>query len=373
MSDLDHLGWNHRGGNHTDHGKIHDPSNFVLDPNGFGSCPNGNTGNCGLHSDSPPTPGKVTPNISFNRRMNMFSSQTIRTKSKGNVSVPMFTFSDSSGGGGFGGGSSGVIVPNPMIRVRQGQIVHTNLSTGIPHTIHHHGIEPDTHNDGVGHYSFDVGFNYTYQWRPSQAGTYFYHCHVNTVLHAEMGMYGALIVDPPTGPGTAFAGGPAYDVEAIWAVDEFDTSWHCRRWNAGLCGGDAGFNDFNPDLFVINGRGDAETETHASVAINCRRGQRVLLRYIMAGYFPQRMTIEGAGSGGLGNITVIAEDGHPLSAAETLPVSGGKAMPAVFTSAERRDFYFTPTATGSFKVRIEFLHWIRGTVVGVVESRINVT
>ncbi len=371
MSDLDHLGWNHRGGNHTDHGLRHDPDNFVLDSNGFGSCPNGNTGNCGLHVDSPRTPNKVSPDISFDRQMNMWSSQTMNTKANGNVSVPMFSFSGGGfGGGGFGGGG-GVIVPNPLIRVKQGQIVHTNVTTGIPHTIHHHGIEPSTHNDGVGHYSFDVGFNYTYQWRPSSAGTFFYHCHVNTVLHAEMGMYGALIVDPPSGPGTAWDGGPAYDVEAIWAVDEFDTSWHCRRWNAGLCGGDAGFNDFNPDVFVINGIGDAETETHSTVAVSCDVGQRVLVRYIMAGYVPQRLTIEGAGSG-LGDIQVIAEDGHPLPVAETLPVSKGKATPAIFTAAERREFYFTPTATGTYNVKIEFLHWITGNVLGIVETKIYV-
>ena len=367
MSDLDHFGWNHRGGNHTDHGARHDPDNFVLDPDGSGgSCPKGNTGSCGLHPDSPSTPNKVTPDVTFSRTMNMNATQSVKTKAKGTVGVRCFVFKD----GWSGGGNP---VPNPPMRVRQGQIVHTKLNVWLPHTIHHHGIEPDTQNDGVGHYSFDVSGSYTYQWRPTSAGTFFYHCHVNTVLHAEMGMYGALIVDPPSGPGTAFEGGPAYDVERIWAVDEFDTSWHCLPWNAALCGGDARLNDFNPDIFIINGYGDADTETHSNVVINARVGQRVLLRYIQAGYVPHRLSFEGAGSGGLGNIQIIAEDGHPLPVAETLPVSGGVARPSIMTSAERRDFYFTPIAVGSYKVKVEFLHWIRGTVIGTIESRINVT
>lgn len=324
----------------------------------------GNTGSCGLHTASPQTPNRVTPDISFNRYMIMGPSHSVRTKANGTVSFRIFAF------GGNGQQFDGYL-PNPMMRVRQGQIVHTSLNIWLPHTIHHHGIETDDFNDGVGHYSFDVLGSYTYQWKASSAGTYFYHCHLNTVLHAEMGMYGPLIIDPPTGPGTPFVGGPAYDVEAIWAVDEIDTTWHCLPWNAALCGGDAGLNDFNPDVFIINGKGDADTPTHPSVAVKATKGQRILIRYIQAGYVPHRVTFEGVDSG-LGPIKVLAEDGRPLAVEETLPKSGGKST-TVMTSAERKDFYVIPTATGSYRVQVEFLHWISGKVLGTIDTYINVT
>lgn len=326
-------------------------------------------GYCGVYPAMPNTPGWVPADVEFFRFMVMHETfHAVNTTDQGQVSFKIFGFGG-SGGESQGSGNSGWF-PAPLMRVRQGQIVHTRLSTGAPHTIHHHGIEPDTFNDGVGHTSFDVDVQYTYQWRASQAGTYFYHCHVNTVLHAEMGMYGALIIDPPSGPGTAFVGGPAYDVEAIWAVDDIDTAWHCLPPDAGLCGADAGLNDFNPDVFIINGIGNADTPTHSSVAVNATVGQRILIRYIQAGYIPQRVTFHGIDEG-LGAVSVIAEDGRPLPVVETLPSAGGVSS-TIMTSAERREFYLVPQAQGSYLVEIEFLHWITGEVVGQVTTTINV-
>ena len=112
-----------------------------------------------------------------------------------------------------------------------------NSSKG-PHTIHHHGINPTTFNDGVGHVSFEAT-EYTYQWQPHNPGTNFYHCHVNTVLHFEMGMFGLLIVDPPEGPGF-LANGERYQVERSWVADDIDPRWHDeirgRGHEAGLAG-----------------------------------------------------------------------------------------------------------------------------------------
>ena len=101
--------------------------------------------------------------------------------------------------------------------MQEGQLFQATIKPSKRvHTIHWHGIEPDPRNDGVGHTSFEVSGHYTYQWRPDvaergnpnrgAAGTYFYHCHVNTPLHVQMGMFGAIVVDPPAQPGHAGAG-----------------------------------------------------------------------------------------------------------------------------------------------------------------------
>ena len=156
---------------------------------------------CYVYPAAPATPGLVNADVTFNLGVDMNIPLTM---DDGNT-VNMWGFSG-SGGGMMGGAGT---FPSPAMRVTEGDIVHTNLNVSmmLAHTIHHHGIEPADHSDGVGHITWDVaGGTYTYQWRPMSAGTYFYRCHTNTVLHAEMGMYGARIVDPPEGAGTLFSG-----------------------------------------------------------------------------------------------------------------------------------------------------------------------
>lgn len=88
--------------------------------------------------------------------------------------------------------------PSPTLRMPRGVVFHCTTSGGgpAPHTIHWHGLEPTPMNDGVGHCSMEIG-TYTYQFQPQFIGTYFAHCHRNTVQHFEFGLYFLLLVEPP--------------------------------------------------------------------------------------------------------------------------------------------------------------------------------
>lgn len=324
---------------------------------------------CFVYPGAPATPGLATPNVVYNREAAMNGSMTM---DDGTV-VPMWGFIDTDAAGGGmggmdGGGMGGVApFPSPAMRVRVGQIVHTNLTVGMMqgvHTIHHHGIEPHFSSDGVGHITWDVpgGSTYTYQWRPSSPGTYFYHCHTNTVLHAEMGMYGALIVDPPEGPGTTYSGGPTYDMEAFWVVDEIDTRWHGLDWAAGTCGQDVGLNVLDPDYFIITGvDGSGSSAIDAlPIAANMQVGDTLLARYICAGYHPQRIRF-----GGLTGEVVISDGRvlpNPIRVQELRACSG-----------ERYDILFRPTQAGNYIVETDIIHWVTGNVLGTTRTNIRVS
>lgn len=317
---------------------------------------------CYFYPDSPATPGIVTPDVTFNRTVYMNGSMTM---DDGNV-VAIWGFNDGAGGMGGGGMGGGGPFPSPAMRVTQGQVVHTNLDVSMMngvHTIHHHGIEPADHSDGVGHITWDVDGQYTYQWRPMHPGTYFYHCHTNTVLHAEMGMYGALIVDPPEGPGTLISGEVTYDSEAFWVVDEIDSSWHNLNWTAGTCGADVGLNVLNPDYFIITGVDASGSSAMNALPISgaMRVGEKLLARYVCAGYHPQNIRIPEEL-----NATAYISDGRILP--NPVPMTNFRAH-----SAERYDMILEPTQPGNYIVEFDIVDWITGEVHGTARTNVVVT
>lgn len=97
-------------------------------------------------------------------------------------------------------------LPSPVIRVEQGDHVKITLENGhyFPHTIHLHGVDhpfmlPDGRgNDGVPMVSempVMPGSSRTYEIRPRQTGTFFYHCHVQPQSHILMGLAGMIVVE----------------------------------------------------------------------------------------------------------------------------------------------------------------------------------
>ncbi|MDH5180781.1 MAG: multicopper oxidase domain-containing protein [Gammaproteobacteria bacterium] len=315
---------------------------------------------CYVYPDTPATPGIRTPDVVYERSVYMNGSMTM---DDGRV-VPIWGFVDTATGA-MGGMDAAGPFPSPPMRVNVNTIVHTRLSVGMMngiHTIHHHGIEPADHSDGVGHVTWDVNGTYTYQWRPTSPGTYFYHCHTNTVLHAEMGMYGALIVDPPEGPGTLLSGGPTYDMEAFWVVDEIDSRWHNLSWTAGTCGEDVGLNVLRPDYFIISGVDASGTSAMnlPPISANMRMGQKCLARYVCAGYHPQRIRIPSAL-----NPKAYISDGRALP--RPMNASSFKAI-----SGERYDIILEPTRTGNFVIEFDIVDWITGRVWGTAKTNVVV-
>ncbi len=313
-------------------------------------------------ADNLPTPDRLEPDIFFERGVRF--GMNLRTPDGKTIEV--WRFEDEL--------NPREVWPSPPIRVRVGQIVHSKIyARNNTHTIHHHGMEPTTFNDGVGHVSFEVGDTYTYQFQPSTPGTYFYHCHKNTVLHFEMGMYGLLIVDPPEGPGYLYSGGPRYDVETAWVADDLDPKWRELGHSAGLCGEDAGLNVFKPKYFVINGVFAPNTMYDPRVSMRIARGKTGLIRLLNASYSVLSVTL------GV-DVQCVAYDGHGLGTRNNpwcRPFTIRAGTPIELTTASRCDLLVKPTRQGVYPVRMEFRDWITGAIQdegrGIAETQIVVT
>jgi FtsP/CotA-like multicopper oxidase with cupredoxin domain len=329
----------------------------IFDPQEF------DTFGCHPFEDNPATPDRITRQVFVRRQVSDWNVDM-----KDGTKLQFWGFKDPDISG------SASPWPSKAIRVKQGQIFHCEMkpSKGA-HTIHWHGIEPTPMNDGVGHTSFEVKSSYTYQWCAHQAGTYLYHCHKNTVLHFEMGMYGVLIIDPVTKspdtnnpnylydplPGDSAPGitaGAPYSAESILVFDDVDPRWHSFDHNAGMCGDDVGLDKFNPKYFLINGVHNGKTQTDSRTVTNAIAGRNVLVRLANASYSRLRVTLEI-------DAWIVEVDGRPL---RTNAGKGAFAKPKLLKKgteleiavAQRYALWIPKIQRGNYKITGTFHHWV---------------
>jgi FtsP/CotA-like multicopper oxidase with cupredoxin domain len=111
-------------------------------------------------------------------------------------------------------------IPGPTLRVRQGSELTVRVINDADHetTVHWHGLRVENRYDGVPFETQDpipVGGEFTYRLRFPDDGLYWYHPHVREDFGLEMGLYGAILVDPADG-----AALPAVDHEVVSTLDD---------------------------------------------------------------------------------------------------------------------------------------------------------
>lgn len=271
-------------------------------------------------------------------------------------------------GSGFNGDRT---VPSPVIEGVQGQTVNVTLNSMMEHTIHLHGLDVNQANDGVPATSGSVGMgqalgtSYTYTFTAPHAGTYMYHCHVDTVLHFEMGMYGTVIIRPSDGStNKAWNNGPTFDKEYIWHLHTFDSTW---QGGGGMGGGGMGGGmatgaptaRHRPDYFMINGRDGGNTLNDTTTAIRAAAGKKVLIRATGVGYQPAVVRL-----GGLA-FDVIASDGRPLPN----PI---RTTSQLIAPGERYDLLLTMPSSGTRTATVDYYDIRRGGILGSASTSITV-
>lgn len=254
-------------------------------------------------------------------------------------------------------------LPGKVIEVEEGDSVHIfsrSTSNDGFHTIHLHGLDVNTENDGDPMTSFPLApySTYTYKFLATHAGTYIYHCHVGDVMHVQMGMYALLIVKPKGSTKTAWTNGPAYSRSYSWLTSELDQFWHENTPYAMM-------NDFkipvyNPAYFLINGKSKQQLDD-INTAIVANSNEKIYLRLATIGFYKHQFIFPASL-----NAEVIDSDGRPLPKsfmADTLNIMPGERY-GVMLSA--------PIALLA-KVKINFIDMNTQLIKGVEEVPINIT
>lgn len=254
-------------------------------------------------------------------------------------------------------------LPGKVIEVEEGDSVHiysSSTSNDGFHTIHLHGLDVNTENDGDPMTSFPIApySSYTYKFLATHAGTYIYHCHVGDVMHVQMGMYALIIVKPKGSTKTAWTNGPTYSRSYSWLTSELDQFWHENTPYAMM-------NDFkvpvyNPNYFLINGKSKQQLD-EINTAIVASSSEKIYLRLANIGFYKHQFIFPASL-----NPEVIDSDGRPLPKsfmADTLNILPG----------ERYGVMLSAPISLLAKVKINFIDMNTKLIKGVEEVPINIT
>src|ERR1700683_4699310 len=99
-------------------------------------------------------------------------------------------------------------IPAPLLLWRQGDVIRVRVTNrlAVRTSIHWHGVLVPAAMDGVPGLSFGgiaPGATFTYEFRATQAGTYWYHSHSR--FQEQTGLYGPIIIAPANGERHAVA------------------------------------------------------------------------------------------------------------------------------------------------------------------------
>jgi len=187
-------------------------------------------------------------------------------------------------------------VPGPEIRVRQGDRLRLEVTNNVSDatTVHWHGLRVPNAMDGVPHLTqkpIAPGETFTYNFAVPDAGTYWYHPHMQSTEQVGRGLYGPLIVEERE---------PIkVDREVTWVLDDWRLTDDAAISDDFGNRHDMSHNGRVGNTVTINGR-IPDTYT-------IRRGERIRLRLINAAN-ARIFGLEFTGH----EPTVIAYDGQPV-------------------------------------------------------------
>jgi len=236
----------------------------------------------------------------------------------GSVTVPVWGFVPKGTQADCSDVQNTATLPGPVLSVNELDTVTVNVTNALPAAtapVHSIVFEIPGVSFNPGPVDAAVGATLSVTFTANAPGTYLYQSAGDSGRQEAMGLTGALIVRPTSAPDTTIAGqayhstSSAYDVESVLVLSQVDLNFNASPDTFNL-------NTYRATYWLINGKAYPDT-----AGITAAVGQRVLIRYINAGYDNTAMMLLGM------HERVLARDAHllnnPFDAnAETIPAGG---------------------------------------------------
>jgi FtsP/CotA-like multicopper oxidase with cupredoxin domain len=327
---------------------------------GFVSMPSGAAAIAPYYPDPLADENRTTYTFGFRNVTEMDQPQVSAQKGHTQISAPLF--------GVPSGSELWVVLTNLGLQLRPDLV--------DSHTLHWHGFRNAIpFYDGVPETSISVpiGRDFTYVFRPKDAGTYMYHCHFEDVEHVTMGMTGIVYVTPEVGDVVGLGGSTGFSKKAYGTHDgdaTGETAYHREyaiilteidsraHWNdAHIQTTD--WTDFHPEFWLMNGRAYPDTlaengvrnadgtfshpdrrleqQPHSSL-IECNENETVLIRLVNLGFQNHTMTLPGIPMDVVGRDARYVPGAARRKATDTVQLGPG----------ESRDILIRPTKAGTY-------------------------
>jgi len=187
-------------------------------------------------------------------------------------------------------------IPGPALRVQQGDRVRIHFENALaePTTVHWHGLRIPIAMDGVPGISqqpIQPGEKFTYEFTVPDAGTFWYHPHVNTSEQMARGLSGVFIVEEKTPP--------QIDREVLWVLDDWRFNKDATIRDDFGQGMDISHGGRFGNLVTVNGKLPGTFPVRAGERIRLRIANVANARIFI-------LNIEGH------DPKVISIDGHPV-------------------------------------------------------------
>ncbi len=209
-------------------------------------------------------------------------------------------------------------VPGPEIRVREGEDIKIILKNELedPVTIHWHGVPVPNNMDGIPGETMNAvqpGDSFTYKFKATVPGTYWYHSHQDGVYQVDKGLYGSFIIEGKNDEN--------FDKDFTLVLDEWmsDIKSDGSSASSAMEGMDHSDTEMNEDsksedsamghdmdsmydIYTINGKSGKDV-----TPLHVKEGDKVRLRLVNAGFMSHKIHLHGH------DFKVISTDGQEIN------------------------------------------------------------